>query len=716
MSKCQQMGIKLNSQKLEFKCKEVPFHGHLLTTVGLKPDPGKVRAIVEMPRPEKRDDILRLNGMVNYLSRFLPHLSDVMKPLRDLTHKDAVWCWDDLQEKAWNDVKSLIVSAPVLAYYRSGEVLEIQCDSSQSGLEAALMQNGHPIAYASRALTEVESRYAQIDKEMLAIVFSVEKFNDYTFGRRTIVHTDHKPLESIVKKLLHRAPKRLQGMMIRLQKYDLEIRYQRGNRMFLADTLSRAYLPSCTQVEAEFEAINMVNYLPISEARLLQIQRETEKDESLQALKAVIQQGWPEDKSALPPVVSPYFNMRDEMSVQDGLIFKGERVVVPKAARGELLRRIHNSHLGVNGCLNRARECLYWPGMTGDIKNHVSTCEACREYERGQTKETLRSHETPSRPWQYVAADLFELEGKSYLVTSDYFSDFFELDHLRSTSSVHVIRKLKAHFARHGIPEQLVTDNGPQFVSRDFLTFSKEWDFDHRTSSPRHSQSNGKAESAVKEAKKILVKCKKAGSDAFLALLDHRNTPPTGIQISPAQRLLNRRTRSLLPMSAGLLRPSVADEDMTRTKLRLRQQQQAHYYNRGARDLDPLEKGDPVRVKPWQFGKKEWQKGVVKKRLDERSYEVELPQGVLRRNRIHLRRTYESAPAAADTRDALPNEPQPQGLVSETNELPSQTATEPPSQGATEMHPSAAPVEAPELRRSQRVRRVPKHLEDYVLA
>jgi len=134
---------------------------------------------------------------------------------------------------------------------------------------------------------------------------------------------------------------------------------------------------------------------------------------------------------ALPSFVSPYFNMRDEMSDQDGLIFKGDRVVVPKAGRGELLRRIHNSHLGVYGCLKRARECLYWPGMTADIKNHVSSCEACREYERSQTKETLKNHQTPSRPWQYVAANLFELEGKSYLVTSDYFSDSFELDHLR---------------------------------------------------------------------------------------------------------------------------------------------------------------------------------------------------------------------------------------------------------------------------------------------
>ena len=326
MRQCQQKGIKLNAEKLEYKCKEVPYHGHLLTTEGLKPDPEKVRPIVEMPHPKDRGDILRLNEMVNYLSRFLPHLSDVMKPLRDLTHKDAAWRWDGLQEKAWNDVKTLIASAPILAYYKPTEVLEIQCDSSQSGLGAALMQNGHPIAYASRALTETESRYAQIEKEMLAIVFSVEKFNDFTFCRRTVVHTDQKPLESIFMKPLHRAPKRLQGMLIRLQKYDLVIQYKRGSRMFLADTLSRAYLPSGAQIESEFETINMMNYLPISEARLLQIERETEQDESLQVLKAVIQHGWPENKSTLLLLASPYFDMRDKLSIQDGLIFKGERI------------------------------------------------------------------------------------------------------------------------------------------------------------------------------------------------------------------------------------------------------------------------------------------------------------------------------------------------------------------------------------------------------
>ena len=140
--------------------------------------------------------------MVNYLSRFLPNMSDVMKPLRDLTHKDVEWCWSDAEERDWSEVKSLIASAPVLSYFKANESLEVQCDTSQAGLGAALMQGGHPIAYPSRALTETESRYAQIEKEMLAIISGTEKFKDYTFGRKTVVFSDHKPLKSILKKPL----------------------------------------------------------------------------------------------------------------------------------------------------------------------------------------------------------------------------------------------------------------------------------------------------------------------------------------------------------------------------------------------------------------------------------------------------------------------------------------------------------------------------------
>ena len=148
----------------------------------------------------------------------------------------------------------------------------------------------------------------------------------------------------------------------------------------------------------------------------------------------------------------------------------------------------------------------------------------------------------------------------------------------------------------------MVTDDGSQFTSGDFLKFGKEWDFENLTSSSHHSQGNGKADSAVKEAKKILRNCRASGSDAFLALLDHRNTPPASVLVSPVQRVLNRRTRSLLPMTANLLTPqAVSDNELCRAKLKERKKRN---YNRGAVDLDPLRR-DVVRLKLFQLGKRE---------------------------------------------------------------------------------------------------------------
>ncbi|KAK3737844.1 hypothetical protein QZH41_004781 [Actinostola sp. cb2023] len=188
--------------------------GHVFTSNGLKIDPDKVKAIVNMPKPEDIQGVQRLNGFVNYLAKFLPKLSDVMLPIRELTRKDVEWQWSEKQEKAFAEVKRAVTEAPVLRYYDPKKDLEIQCDASQSGLGATLMQEGKPIAYASRALSECETRYAQIEKEMLAIVYSLEKFHQYTFGRLVKVQSDHKPLEAILKKPLSRAPQRLQGMMM----------------------------------------------------------------------------------------------------------------------------------------------------------------------------------------------------------------------------------------------------------------------------------------------------------------------------------------------------------------------------------------------------------------------------------------------------------------------------------------------------------------------
>ena len=173
-----------------------------------------------MPRPTDVEGVHRIHGFVNYLVKFLLKLSDVIEPIRQLTRKDVPWNWSELQENAFQEMKSLVKKAPVLAYFDNEKTVHIQCDASERGLGAALLQNGKPVSFASRALPDTETRYAQIEKELLAIVFSCEKFDHFTFGRTVHVQSDYKPLESILKKPLYRAPKRLQALMMRLQRYD----------------------------------------------------------------------------------------------------------------------------------------------------------------------------------------------------------------------------------------------------------------------------------------------------------------------------------------------------------------------------------------------------------------------------------------------------------------------------------------------------------------
>ena len=237
--------LVLNPDKVKMRSKSVPFIGHIFTDEGLKVDESKVEAIMKMPAPTDIAALMRILGMVGYLAKFLPHLSEVCEPLRQLDRKDVEWCWLEQHQDALTKIRELITAAPVLAYYDVMREVTIQCDASQSGLGAVLLQEGRPVCYASRALTTTEENYAHVEKELLAIVFSCEKFDQYVYGRHITVQSDKKPLEIITKKSMIDAPKRLQRMLLRLQKYDIDVVYTRGKEMHIADALSRAYLPYC---------------------------------------------------------------------------------------------------------------------------------------------------------------------------------------------------------------------------------------------------------------------------------------------------------------------------------------------------------------------------------------------------------------------------------------------------------------------------------------
>uniref|UniRef100_A0A131YWL2 RNA-directed DNA polymerase n=1 Tax=Rhipicephalus appendiculatus TaxID=34631 RepID=A0A131YWL2_RHIAP len=285
--------------------------------------------------------------------------------------------------------------------------------------------------------------------------------------------------------------------------------------------------------------------------------------------------------------------------------------------RDDIKKRLHCSHLGMESCLRRARECVYWPQMNAEIKDYIGTCETCQAHGNRQQKETLMPHPTPDRPWERVGIGLMELQGKHFLIVVGYFSGFWEIDQLQSTTATAVIRKLKAHFARYGIPDVVISDNGPQFACVDFAA---ERQFRHCTSSPEHPQANRMAESAVKTAKSLLKKALESNGDPYLAILDHRNTPRQQMGASPAQLLMARRTKTTLPTTKALLKPKVVDCEQQRAAKVTRTKR---YYNKHAKVLSPLQRGDTVSVQPFKE-KGKWCRGTVTKRLDARSYEVEV--------------------------------------------------------------------------------------------
>ena len=213
-------------------------------------------------------------------------------------------------------------------------------------------------------------------------------------------------------------------------------------------------------------------------------------------------------------------------------------------------------------------------------------------------------------------------------------SNFIAVDRLYSTTTAAVRAKLQAHFARYGIPGILVTDNAPQFASAEFANFAKSWNFQHKTSSPHHPASNDMAEAAVKSLKKTLIKCADDGTNVYEALLNLRNTPRPGIGLSPVQLMMSKRTKTILQVATSLLKPNTVPD--TTALRRQRQVKQTATHDRKARDLPSLPEGATVRFRPIQIGRKQWVRGTVVNRAADRSYDVQIARGTMRRTRVEL--------------------------------------------------------------------------------
>ena len=542
-----------------------------------------------------------------------------------------------------------------------------------------------------------QERYAQIEKELLAVVFGCAKFAEYIVGRDVTVESDHKPLEAIMKKPLHVAPLRLQRMLVQLQRFPgINVVYKRGDGLHLADALSRAHLEE-QLTNAEQLDINLVEDV-ISDHQLARFAEATKEDAILSDLQQVILSGWPDSKGQVPPNAQEFWNYRDELTVAWGLIVKGQKIVVPSSLRGEMLEKLHEGHLGINKTIARARDVLFWPRMSVEITEKIKNCPVCLENRPSQQPEPLKSHEIPPLPWAKVGTDILHKNGRNYLVTVDYYSKWPEMTLLPSMTSTGVITALKSQFARYGVPSVVVSDNGPCYNSAEFRKFSEDWGFEHITSSPGYPQSNGQSEGTVKTVKAML---EKAG-DPYKALLSYGNTPLEEVNLSPSQMLMGRRLRTSIPVTEDLLKPQLYDPEDVLPKLKERQRKQKLQHDRKAKELPPLRDGEVVRVRE---GNK-WKPARVTQVLPSpRSYKVETERGEYRRNRRHLLRTEESQ---------IP-EITPTPEVSNDEDL-TDTEVEPSSVRVAHENPVTPPtgMSTATTTRSGRTIKEPQRFKDYV--
>ena len=321
LQRLRDLGMTLNPEKCAFAQSSVKFLGHMIDSQGIKPDPNKVSAIEKFTTPSCIGDVRRFLGMINQLSKFSPHLSDMTKPIRELLVKEKAWVWDQPQRDALTKVKEAIAASPILAMFDPNLETVVSADASSHGLGAVLLQKQdsgelQPVAFISRSMTPTEKRYAQIEKEALAFTWACERLSDYLVGLQFHIQTDHKPLVPLFStKHLEELPLRVQRFRMRMMRFLFTISHVPGKDLKIADILSRAPVADPTaenaflQQEATAYVDFMIGHLPATEQRLTEIRACQEADKICQQIAEFCRSGWPE-KSMLPAEVKPYYVLR----------------------------------------------------------------------------------------------------------------------------------------------------------------------------------------------------------------------------------------------------------------------------------------------------------------------------------------------------------------------------------------------------------------------
>lgn len=688
----QESGVHLREEKCQFSQEQVEYLGYLIDATGIHPTTEKVRAIKEAPKPCNITQLRAFAGLINYYGKFLPQIATHMAPLYKLMEKDHKWEWTDECNRAFLKCKDMLTCDAVLVHYDSKKPIKVACDASSYGLGAVLSHvcddGEHPIAFVSRTLTKAERNYSQIEKEALGLVFGIKKFHKYLFGRSFTLLTDHKPLLSILSTKANVPPitaARMQRWAIFLSAYDYNIEFRGTTKHANADSLSR--LPLAEDDDADTIAaiftVSLIDGLPITAS---DIATATAKDPTLMRVYQYVLEGWPQ--GGVGEELKVYHQKREHLSTDQGCILWGTRVIIPQVLQARLLKELHYTHPGIIKMKLLARSYLWWPKLDQNIEEIVKSCRECATNRSLPPVAPLHSWPWANQPMKRVHIDFAEIEGWQVLVIIDVHSKWIEAIPLRKATAATTISSLQSFFSTFGFPEEMVSDNGPQFTAQTFSDFCKANGVKHMFTPPYHPSSNGAAERSVQIVKQAM---RKMGTSTVLKdrlarfLLIYRSTPHATTGMRPDELFLHRRVRTRFTLLSPNLSPRVEKCQ--------KNQKVAHD---GKKVPSTFVKGEKVLVLNKQ-GKTKWLFGTIVQQKSPVTYLVRVGSRIRFCHMEHLLHTE----VENMDNDPDPSDDFPELRLATAEPEASDTANRPPA--------SLKDVEVP-LRRSARESKEPRRL------
>ena len=570
-------GFSLNTEKSKTSLSEIKFMGHIISEAGIRPDPDKVESIESAPPPKTPQEVKSFLGMTAFYAKFVPNYSKVTEPLLKLTRKAVAWEWLDAQQKAYKSLLQYIKERTTLSVFDPEKSTEIQVDASSSGLGAALCQrdsenNTHIIAFASRTLTQAEKNYAVIEREALAISFAVQKWKTFLWGTEFQIHTDHRPLVSIFNSRdTLRVNLRISRFVTHLLPYNYSVHYKPGSENVIADFLSRVTsLQTCSEpsCDGDMTVNSILSELTVSRDEMI---KATESDAEMRLIKKWLcgsQLSKSEDR-----ILSKYQSVKHELTFANEVLMRGtDQVVPPRSLRKELIQIAHEAHQGIQRTCQQLRLQFWWPQLQSDVQTFIINCHECND--SSKTTRFVKSEPVPSdipvQPWSKLGIDIigpmYELpHNYRYAITlMDYTSRFPYIQFSSDTNTETVIRFLTSVFAIEGLPRILVSDNGPQFLSKEFSDFLSRNDILHHRTPVYFAAANGLIERFNRTIKSQISIARGQGGNFqkyisnFLA--SYRSTPHPATHKTPSSVLHGREMVWCHNTSALNFQPRSANE------------------------------------------------------------------------------------------------------------------------------------------------------------